>query len=137
MVPKSRHRDAPKGEITLKRVKDTIPWWDNLRNLWRGDFTIIARNSEIVLDSSLKDTKSRHALAFKASKCEISYKSGHILLRAARFAASKHPSFSMQFHTIFVAPAVEVSLKYEWLTKDNINGYAYRRYPTGMEPHPV
>ena len=65
MVPKSRHRDAPqKGEITLKRVKDTIPWWDNLRNLWRGDFTIIARNSEIVLDSSLKDTKSRHAFRF-------------------------------------------------------------------------
>ena len=137
MVPKSRHRDAPKGEITLKRVKDTIPWWDNLRNLWRGDFTIIARNSEIVLDSSLKDTKSRHALAFKASKCEISYKSGHILLRAARFAVSKHPSFSNAVsHTIFVAPAVEVGLKYEWLTKDNINGYAtsYRFDPTtGME----
>ena len=137
MVPKSRHRDAPKDEITLKRVKDTIPWWDNLRNLWRGDFTIIARNSEIVLDSSLKDTKSRHALAFKASKCEISYKSGHILLRAARFAVSKHPSFSNAVsHTIFVAPAVEVGLKYEWLTKDNINGYAtsYRFDPTtGME----
>ena len=38
------------------------------------------------------------------------------------------PSFSNAVsHTIFVAPAVEVGLKYEWLTKDNINGYARHR----------
>ena len=139
MVPKSRHRDAPNDDSSPAKVKDNFPWWDNLRNLWRGDFTIIARNSQIVLDSSLKDTQTRHALAFKASKCEMSYKSGHILLRAARFAVSREPSFSDAVsHTLFVAPAVEIGVKYEWLTKDNINGYAtsYRFDPTtGVELH--
>ena len=137
ILPKSRHRDAPNGDAPIKKVKDSLPWWDSLRNLWRGDFTIIARNSQIVLDSSLKETQTRHALAFKATKCELSYKSGHLLLRAARFAVSKEPSFvNIVPHTLFVAPAVEIGVKYEWLTKDNINGYAtsYRYDPTtGVE----
>ena len=131
VVPKSRHSDAPKsksngdGVDNSKKIKDSFPWWDNLRHLWRGDFTIVGKNSQIVVDSSLKDAKVRHALAFKASKCECTYKSGHILLRAARFAVSKEMSFTNSSpSTLFVAPAAEISVKYEWLTKDNINGYA-------------
>ena len=51
----------------------------------------------------------------------MSYKSGHILLRAARFAAMRDLLFRMQFPIrFFVAPAVEIGVKYEWLTKDNI-----------------
>ena len=46
ILPKSRHRDAPNGDAPIKKVKDSLPWWDSLRNLWRGDFTIIARNSQ-------------------------------------------------------------------------------------------